>query len=130
MPRPRVLVVDDDPRLVHVVAMYLGIEGFEVDTAADGEEALGRIEAALPDVVVLDVMMAGMDGLEACRRIKRNPATAHVPVILFTALSRDEDARDGRAAGADQFISKPFSLVGLGGVIRSLVGGAGVSAAV
>ncbi|HEY6378063.1 MAG TPA: response regulator [Candidatus Dormibacteraeota bacterium] len=130
MPRPRVLVVDDDPRLVHVVSMYLGIEGFEVDTAADGEEALGRIEAALPDVVVLDVMMAGMDGLEACRRIKRNPATAHVPVILFTALSRDEDARDGRAAGADQFISKPFSLVGLGGAIRSLVGGAGVSAAV
>jgi two-component system phosphate regulon response regulator PhoB len=130
MHRHRILIVDDDPRLVHVVSMYLSIEGFDVDTAADGEEALGRIEAALPDVVVLDVMMSGMDGLEACRRIKRNPQTAHVPVILFTALSRDEDVRDGHAAGADQFINKPFSLVWLGGVIRSFIHGADMPAAV
>lgn len=130
MLRHRILIVDDDPRLVHVLSMYLTIEGFEVDTAADGEDALRHIDAVLPDLVVLDVMMSGMDGLEACRRIKRNPRTAHLPVILFTALSRDEDVRDGRAAGADHFINKPFSLVGLGSVIRSFIHGADLPAAV
>lgn len=129
-PRNRILVVDDDPRLLHVVSMYLTIEGYEVETAADGEEALQRIDQALPDVVVLDVMMAGMDGLEACRRIKGNPQTKHIPVILFTALSRDDDMRNGRAAGADRFINKPFSLLGLGSVIRSFLDDTRLPAAV
>ena len=117
----RILVVDDDPRLLHVVAMYLSIEGYEVDSAANGEEGLRLLEQKRPDLVILDVMMPGIDGLEACRRIKSNPETRHIPVVLFTALSRTDDVENGRAAGANRFINKPFSLIGLGAVIRSFL---------
>ena len=117
----RILVVDDDPRLLHVVAMYLSIEGYEVDSANNGEEGLRCLEARRPDLVILDVMMPGIDGLEACRRIKSNPETRHIPVVLFTALSRTDDVEKGRAAGANRFINKPFSLIGLGAVIRSFL---------
>jgi len=123
MQRRRILVVDDDARLLHVLSMYLAIEGYEVQTAADGLEALACIAASRPDLVILDVMMPGLDGMEACRRIKDDPVTCHVPVILFTALSRDDDVERGRAAGADRFINKPFSLIGLGAVIRGLLAG-------
>jgi DNA-binding response OmpR family regulator len=117
----RILVVDDDPRLLHVVAMYLSIEGYDVDTAPNGEEGLQHLEAQRPDLVILDVMMPGIDGLEACRRIKSNPETRQIPVVLFTALSRTDDVESGRAAGANRFINKPFSLIGLGAVIRSFL---------
>jgi len=117
----RILVVDDDPRLLHVVSMYLSIEGYDVDTAPNGEEGLQRLEALRPDLVILDVMMPGIDGLEACRRIKSNPETRQIPVVLFTALSRTDDVESGRAAGANRFINKPFSLIGLGAVIRSFL---------
>lgn len=117
----RILVVDDDPRLLHVVAMYLSIEGYEVDTASNGEEGLRQLEQRRPDLVILDVMMPGIDGLEACRRIKSNPDTRAIPVVLFTALSRTDDVENGRAAGANRFINKPFSLIGLGAVIRSFL---------
>jgi DNA-binding response OmpR family regulator len=117
----RILVVDDDPRLLHVVSMYLGIEGYEVDTAPNGEEGLRLLEHNRPDLVILDVMMPGIDGLEACRRIKSNPETRTIPVVLFTALSRTDDVENGRAAGANRFINKPFSLIGLGAVIRSFL---------
>ena len=117
----RILVVDDDPRLLHVVAMYLSIEGYEVDTASNGDEGLRLLEQRRPDLVILDVMMPGIDGLEACRRIKSNPETRAIPVVLFTALSRTDDVENGRAAGANRFINKPFSLIGLGAVIRSFL---------
>jgi len=117
----RILVVDDDPRLLHVVSMYLSIEGYDVDTAPNGEEGLQHLEAQRPDLVILDVMMPGIDGLEACRRIKSNPETRLIPVVLFTALSRTDDVESGRAAGANRFINKPFSLIGLGAVIRSFL---------
>jgi CheY-like chemotaxis protein len=117
----RILVVDDDPRLLHVVAMYLSIEGYEVDTAGNGEEGLRLLEQRRPDLVILDIMMPGIDGLEACRRIKSNPETRSIPVVLFTALSRTDDVENGRAAGANRFINKPFSLIGLGAVIRSFL---------
>jgi len=120
--RPRILIVDDDPRLLHVVSMYLTIEGYDVTTAADGEEGLAAMEAARPDLVILDVMMPGMDGLEACRRIKRDPSTRSIPVLMFTALSREDDIEAGRTAGADRFINKPFSLIGLEAVIKTFLG--------
>jgi CheY-like chemotaxis protein len=117
--RRRILVVDDDPRLLHVVSMYLRIEGYEVDAELGGAEGLRSLERARPDLVILDIMMAGIDGLEVCRRIKTDPSTRSIPVLMFTALSGDEDVEKGRAAGADRFINKPFSLVGLSMVIRS-----------
>jgi two-component system, sensor histidine kinase and response regulator len=118
----RILVVDDDPRLLHVVTTYLSIEGYEVMTAADGEEALRSVQDMRPSLIVLDVMMPGMDGIETCRRIKQDPLTSDIPVLLFTALNRDEDVESGRAAGADRFISKPFSLQGLNMVIQGFLG--------
>jgi len=126
----RILVVDDDPRLLHVVSMYLSIEGYDVDTAPNGEEGLQHLEAQRPDLVILDVMMPGIDGLEACRRIKSNPETRQIPVVLFTALSRTDDVESGRAAGANRFINKPFSLIGLGAVIRSFLSEETAAAAV
>ena len=122
MSQRRILVVDDDPRLLHIVEMYLGIEGYEVRTASNGEEGLRQVDAQRPDLIILDIMMPGMDGLEACRRIRGNPATADVPVLMFSALSGDDDVERARLAGANHLITKPFNLVGLGSVVRSFFG--------
>ena len=116
---PRVLVVDDDPRLLHIVAMYLGIEGYDVAMASNGEDGLAEVGKQRPDLVILDIMMPGMDGIEACRLIRANPATADIPVLMFSALSGDEDVERARLAGANHLITKPFNLVGLGSVVRS-----------
>jgi two-component system cell cycle response regulator len=118
--RPRrILVVDDDPRLLHIVQMYLAIEEFDVVTALNGEDGLREVEENTPDLVILDIMMPGMDGIELCRRIRTNPATASIPVLMFSALSGDEDVERARQAGANHLITKPFNLVGLGSVVRS-----------
>jgi len=119
MSRGRVLIVDDDPRLLHIVAMYLGIEGYDVVTAESGEDGLTEIGANRPDLVVLDIMMPGMDGIEVCRRIRTNSQTADVPVLMFSALSGDDDVERARLAGANHLITKPFNLVGLGAVVGS-----------
>jgi len=126
-----VLVVDDDPRLLQIVAMYLSIEGYDVATAYNGEDGLSEILQQRPDLVILDVMMPGMDGLEACRRIRSNPDTADIPVVMFSALSGDDDIERARLAGANNMITKPFNLIGLGAVVRSFFpsnGGNGGSA--
>jgi DNA-binding response OmpR family regulator len=115
----RILVVDDDPRLLHIVAMYLGIEGYDVKTAANGEEGLREVETHQPDLIILDIMMPGMDGIETCRRIRSNPQTVNVPVLMFSALSGDDDVERARLAGANHLITKPFNLVGLGSVVKS-----------
>ena len=122
MTRHRILVVDDDPRLLHIVAMYLGIEGYDVATASNGEEGLAQVEAHKPELVILDIMMPGMDGVEACRQIKADPGTANIPVLMFSALSGDDDVERARLAGANKLITKPFNLVGLGHVVKSFFG--------
>jgi two-component system cell cycle response regulator len=115
----RVLVVDDDPRLLHIVAMYLGIEGYDVAIAPDGPAGLAEIGKQRPDLIILDIMMPGLDGIETCRRIRADPATVDVPVLMFSALSGDEDVERARLAGANHLITKPFNLVGLGSVVKS-----------
>jgi DNA-binding response OmpR family regulator len=117
--RGRILVVDDDPRLLHIVEMYLSIEGYDVVTAENGEDGLKEVEAARPDLVILDIMMPGMDGIEACRRIRTNAETHSVPVVMFSALSSDDDVERARLAGANHLITKPFNLVGLGSVVNT-----------
>ena len=119
MSQRRILVVDDDPRLLHIVAMYLGIEGFDVATASNGEEGLREVDAHRPDLIILDIMMPGMDGIEACRRIRSNPETGDIPILMFSALSGDDDVERARLAGANHLITKPFNLVGLGSVVKS-----------
>ena len=117
--RRRILVVDDDPRLLHIVSLYLGIEGYEVIQASNGEDGLKAVNETPPDLVIMDIMMPGMDGVEACRRIRENPATATIPVLMFSALSGDDDVERARLAGANHLITKPFNLVGLGQVVKS-----------
>lgn len=121
MTAPRLLLADDDPRLVHIVALFLGMEGYEVVTALDGDQALALALSQPFDVAILDVMMPGLDGIEVCRRLREHPATHHLPVLIFTALSGTNDVERARLAGATHMITKPFSLPGLGAVVRSVV---------
>ncbi|MCQ9129623.1 MULTISPECIES: response regulator transcription factor [Streptomyces] len=102
----RVLVVDDDPTVSEVVAGYLDRAGFAVDVAADGPTAVAQAAHRTPDLVVLDLMLPGMDGLEVCRRIR---ATAPLPVIMLTARGDEEDRILGLEVGADDYVTKPFS---------------------
>ncbi|MGC8460873.1 MAG: response regulator [Candidatus Dormibacteria bacterium] len=120
--RKRILVVDDDPRLLHVVSVYLGgIENYDVVTASSGEEALEVLAGTTPDLVILDVMMPGMDGIQVCEHIRQDPVTKDLPVLMFTALSSDEDVARAQRAGASKHITKPFTLGALGSVIRSFL---------
>lgn len=118
----RLLLADDDPRLVHIVAMYLGMEGYEVVTALDGEQALRHLMSETFDAVILDVMMPGADGISVCRAMRQQPHTKHTPVLIFTALSSVSDVERARLAGATHMITKPFSLPGLGAVLKASVG--------
>jgi DNA-binding response OmpR family regulator len=115
----RILLADDDPRLLHIVTLYLGMEGFDVTTAENGDEALRLLAESEFDVAILDVMMPGTDGVEVCERIREDPRTRNLPVLIFTALSAEQDAERARLAGATHMITKPFSLPGLGAVVRS-----------
>jgi two-component system, OmpR family, response regulator ResD len=102
----RVLVVDDDPTVSEVVTRYLEREGFEVEVVADGPVAVDRALADLPAVVVLDLMLPGLDGLEVCRRLR---AVAPIPIIMLTARGDEEDRVLGLELGADDYLAKPFS---------------------
>src|ERR1700761_8896803 len=117
----RVLVVDDILSNVKLLEAKLTAEYFEVVSAFNGLECLAKIDAAAPDIVLLDVMMPGMDGFEVCRRIKSNPATAHVPVVMVTALDQPSDRVAGLDAGADDFLTKPVDDAALFARVRSLV---------
>ncbi|MFI7080058.1 response regulator transcription factor [Micromonospora sp. NPDC049903] len=103
----RVLVVDDDPTVSDVVRRYLEQAGCEVQLAADGADGLAAIAAARPDLVVLDLMMPGIDGLEVCRRIRRQ--LPDLPVVMLTALGEEADRVLGLEVGADDYVTKPFS---------------------
>jgi len=117
----RVLVVDDILSNVKLLEAKLTTEYFEVVTAFSGLEALAKIDECTPDIVLLDVMMPGMDGFEVCRRIKSNPLTAHVPVVMVTALDQPSDRVAGLEAGADDFLTKPVDDAALFARVRSLV---------
>ncbi len=104
---PRVLVVDDDPTVGEVVVAYLARAGFETDRAEDGPGALAAAAAAPPDAVVLDLMLPGFDGLEVCRRLRRE--WPGLPVVMLTARGEEEDRILGLEVGADDYVTKPFS---------------------
>jgi signal transduction histidine kinase len=116
-----VLVVDDEPHNLEVLQGFLQLEGFNVITAADGEAALLALPDGQPDLVLLDVRLPGLDGYEVCRRIKDNPATAFVPVVMVTALQGTQERVRGAAAGADEFLSKPYDHVELITRVKALL---------
>src|SRR5438309_483603 len=116
----RVLVVDDVPANVKLLEARLSAEYFDVMTATSGDEALAICERAQCDIVLLDVMMPEMDGFEVCRKLKANPSTHHIPVVMVTALDQPSDRVRGLEAGADDFLTKPVSDVALIARVRSL----------
>jgi two-component system cell cycle response regulator len=116
----RVLVVDDVPANVKLLEARLSAEYFDVVTAVNGAQALAVCERADCDIVLLDVMMPDMDGFEVCRRLKRNPSTQHIPVVMVTALDHPADRVRGLEVGADDFLTKPVSDVALIARVRSL----------
>ena len=122
MSKGRILVVDDEIYIVHILDFSLGMEGYEVLTALDGEQALERLKSDKPDLIVLDIMMPKVDGYEVCRTIKSNPETQHIPVILLSAKGRNVDQKMGFDVGADDYITKPFSPRKLVERINALLG--------
>jgi DNA-binding response OmpR family regulator len=123
MPPVTILVVDDDPVIQKLLEVNFEMEGYAVATANDGAEALATVAASLPDVVVLDVMMPKLDGIEVVRRMKADAATAGVPVLLLSARAQAKDIDEGLGAGADAYMTKPFDPVELLGRVASLLKG-------
>ena len=105
----RVLVVDDEPDIVELVRYHLEKAGIECVHAADGGTALRLVRECRPDVLILDLMLPGMDGLEVCRALRRDPATARLPIIMLTAKAEEVDRVVGLEVGADDYVVKPFS---------------------
>ncbi len=127
MSRGRILVVDDEIYIVHILDFSLGMEGYEVVTALDGEEALRKVNEAKPDLIVLDIMMPKMDGYETCKALKSDAATKDIPVILLSAKGRNVDMQTGYDVGADDYITKPFSPRKLVDRINAMLGQADTS---
>lgn len=119
--RERALVVDDTPRNVKLLEQVLTASGYEVSTAASGPEALRLLEEATPDLVLLDIVMPGMNGYEVCEKIRENPETSLLPVVLVTALDPKEERIKGIEAGADDFLTKPINVQELLARVRSLL---------
>ncbi|MEQ8639446.1 MAG: PleD family two-component system response regulator [Alphaproteobacteria bacterium] len=117
----RILVVDDIPANVRLLEAKLQAEYFEVIAAEDGPSALTIVAREMPDIILLDVMMPGMDGFEVCRRIKHDPLAQHIPIVMVTALSEPEDRVRGLESGADDFLTKPIDDKALFARVRSLV---------
>ncbi len=118
----RVLVVDDDEVIRQLIAVNLTLEGFEVETATDGQDCLERVQVVRPDVVTLDVMMPCLDGWVTAHRLRTEEATSHIKVVLITARAQDDDRRRGLGIGVDAYLTKPFDPAELIEVVRDLAG--------
>ncbi|WP_135466773.1 phosphate regulon transcriptional regulator PhoB [Crenalkalicoccus roseus] len=119
--KPLILVVEDEAPLLTLLRYNLERQGFRVEEAADGEEALVRVAEARPDLVLLDWMLPSLSGLEVCRQIRRRPTTRDLPVIMLTARTEQQDAVRALDTGADDYISKPFDMENLLARIRALL---------
>ena len=109
MPKGRILVIDDEKDLIELVRYNLEQEGFQVTGAADGESGLHIALNEIPDLVVIDLMLPGMDGLDVCRALRSNRRAASIPIIMLTAKSAESDRIVGLEMGADDYVTKPFS---------------------
>ncbi len=110
MSEENILIVEDEKDIQELVRYNLSKEGYRVTSADSGEEGLKAVESQRPDLVVLDLMLPGVDGLEVCRRMKKDPATANIPIIMLTAKGEESDIVAGLEMGADDYVTKPFNL--------------------
>lgn len=110
MSKKNVFIVEDEEDILELLRFNLEREGYSVSSATNGEDALNAIKESLPDVVLLDLMLPGVDGLEVCRKLKRNEKTAETPIIMLTAKGEESDIVTGLELGADDYIAKPFSM--------------------
>ena len=108
MSKKKILIVEDEESLLKLESILLTSKGYEVRGVANGRAALDAIAAETPDLVLLDIMLPEIDGFEVCQRIKENPATAKIPVVMLTAKKSREDMARGEKVGADWYITKPF----------------------
>lgn len=118
---PTILVVDDEPPILELVRYTLEDEQIRVLEARDGAQALEAALAARPDLILLDVQMPGLDGLEVCRRLRADASFAGTRIVMLTAAGQDADRARGLAAGADEYLTKPFSPLALFTLVRSLL---------
>jgi CheY-like chemotaxis protein len=118
----RVLVVDDDEVIRQLITLNLELEGFEVHEAADGEDALRAAVDFDPSVITLDIMMPNLDGWDAAARLRANPKTAHIKVVLLSARAQEADVRRGARIGVDAYLTKPFDPDDLVDIVRRLAG--------
>ncbi|MFH1258996.1 MAG: response regulator [Elusimicrobiota bacterium] len=117
----KILVVDDEEYLVILLKDNLEFDGFTVYEAYNGEEALQRTYERKPDLIVLDIGMPKLDGWEVCRRLKENPATSHIPIIILSALTQDEDMEKGRRLGAIRYFKKPCDPVYIINAVKEIL---------
>ena len=120
-PAPRVLVVDDERSILDFIRLGLQSEGFQVDTAQDGPTGLSLARSHIPDVIVLDVMLPGVDGLKITQRLRGEITTANIPILMLTAKDEISDRVAGLESGADDYLTKPFSFDELLARIRALL---------
>ncbi len=105
----KILVADDEPTIVRLMEFILARQGHEMIVAVNGEEALQKIRAEQPDLVLLDIMMPRIDGYEVAQQLRADPATARLPIIMLSAKAQEEDIRRGVEVGVDKYVTKPFS---------------------
>lgn len=121
MKKIKILIVEDEPDISEAIEYKLVKEGYDTITSPDGEEALQLLKTELPELVLLDLMLPGLDGLEVCRKIKENPETRHIPIIMVSAKGEESDIVLGLGLGADDYITKPFSLKELAGRVKAVL---------
>lgn len=109
MSKERILIIEDEPNIIELVSYNLEKEGWLVSKAQTGEEGLEKIEAEHPDIILLDLMLPGIDGMEICRRTRQNKLTRDIPIIILTAKAEEADRVLGLESGADDYVTKPFS---------------------
>jgi DNA-binding response OmpR family regulator len=109
----KLMIADDEDGIRSLVRMTLAVDSFEIVEARDGDEALAVARRERPDLLFLDVMMPGTSGVDVCRTLKEDPATAGITIVMLTAKAQEQDREEGLAAGADDYFTKPFSPVGL-----------------
>ena len=117
----KILIVDDEQDIVELISYNLGKEGFSTIKAYDGEAAIGLVRSGKPDLMILDLMLPKMNGLDVCKAIRRNPETANLPIIMLTAKANEVDKIIGLEIGADDYVTKPFSIQELIARVRTIL---------